>query len=99
VFGDFSVLFKFPSGPHDYGRLFHIRPGSQRPSEISEFQIARGNAVSLAVLGFGQDADGEIYLMGNVSGVPFRSDGVIMRLAPHEHDGDEHDHRDEEAHD
>jgi glucose/arabinose dehydrogenase len=101
VFGDFSVLFKFPSGPHDYGRLFHLRRGSQRGvlSEISEFHIARGNAVSLAVLGFGQDAEGEIYIMGNVSGVPFGTGGVVMRLAPHEHAGDDHDGRDQEADD
>jgi len=91
VFGDFSVLFKFPSGPHDYGRLFHIRPGPRRGelSPISELQIAGGNAVSLAVLGFGQDADGEIYVMGNVSGVPFGTDGVVMRLAPHVRMGEE----------
>ncbi len=64
LFGDFSVLFKFPSGPHDYGRLFHLNPSHGRGlRRIREFQIARGNAVSLAVLGFGQDADGEVYLV------------------------------------
>ena len=27
VFGDFSLLFKFPLGPHDYGRIFWVIPG------------------------------------------------------------------------
>jgi hypothetical protein len=30
----------------------------------------------------GQDAAGEIYSMGNINGVPFGSDGVVLRLAP-----------------
>lgn len=37
---------------------------------------------TLAVLGMGQDADGEIYTMGNISGVPFGSQGAVLRLAP-----------------
>ena len=28
IFGDFALLFKFPSGPHDYGRLFVTDTGS-----------------------------------------------------------------------
>jgi hypothetical protein len=34
------------------------------------------------VLGIGQDSGGEIYAMGNINGVPFGSDGVVLRLAP-----------------
>jgi glucose/arabinose dehydrogenase len=37
---------------------------------------------TLAVLGMGQDAHGEIYTMGNISGLPFGSGGVVLRLAP-----------------
>ena len=32
VFGDFSLLFKFPRGPHDYGRLFTIDAGRRQGS-------------------------------------------------------------------
>jgi Glucose / Sorbosone dehydrogenase len=92
VFGDFSRLFKFPAGPHDYGRLFHIPGGGgQGLRRIREFHIIPSNAINLALLGFGQDAAGEVYAMGNVSGLPFPSDGeppmpipngVVVRLVP-----------------
>jgi glucose/arabinose dehydrogenase len=88
IFGDFARVFKFPSGPHDYGRLFHIQghpPGDDHDGglrRIREFHIQGGNAISLAVLGFGQDAAGEIYVLGNVSGIPFGTQGVVVRLAP-----------------
>jgi Glucose / Sorbosone dehydrogenase len=84
IFGDFANIFKFPSGPHDYGRLFHIpRPAGKPKSllQIREFQIQGGNSLGLALLGFGQDANGEIYVLGNVSGLPFGTQGVVLRLA------------------
>jgi hypothetical protein len=100
VFGDFSRLFNFPSGPHDYGRLFHLNAESngQELRDIFEFHITPSNAPNLAVLGFGLDAAGEIYLLGNKSGVPFGDGGVILRLTPtaqvddddHENDDDGH---------
>jgi hypothetical protein len=31
----------------------------------------------------GQDASGEVYVLGNISGVPFGTEGVVLRLAPH----------------
>jgi glucose/arabinose dehydrogenase len=37
---------------------------------------------TLAVLGMGQDASGELYVMGNVSGTPFGAGGVVLRIAP-----------------
>jgi hypothetical protein len=84
IFGDFSRLFNFPSGPHNYGRLFHINAESHAPHlrAIREFHITPSNAPNLAVLGFGEDARGEIYVLGNVSGLPFGAGGVILRLAP-----------------
>ena len=86
VFADFSLLFKFPFGPHDYGRLFtmsahgghhehgggHHRGGLRR---ISELMVVPGGAISLAVLGMGEDAKGEIYVSGNISGLPFPDAG------------------------
>jgi glucose/arabinose dehydrogenase len=98
VFGEFSLLFKFPSGPHDYGRLFIINAGGSDGHvdsgqgsgdqarhglrRVSELQVLPGSKVSLAVLGIGQDAHGEIYVMGNVSGVPFGNNGRVLRLTP-----------------
>lgn len=98
LFGDFSRLFNFPSGPHNYGRLLHVKADSSGGGlrNIREFQITPSNAPNLAVLGFGQDANGEVYVLGNVSGVPFGTGGVIVRLAPApDHEG-EHDHDDDE---
>jgi glucose/arabinose dehydrogenase len=101
VFGEFSFVFNFPSGPHNYGRLLSIAsgPGGLRP--IAEFQdfdeaitaigLSEGSNAcplsgvappTLAVLGMGQDANGEVYVMGNINGVPFGSDGVVLRIAP-----------------
>lgn len=37
--------------------------------------------IGLALLGFGQDAAGEVYVLGNISGTPFGTDGVVQRLA------------------
>ena len=36
---------------------------------------------TLGVLGMGEDAKGEIYVTGNVTGFPAGSDGVVLRLA------------------
>jgi glucose/arabinose dehydrogenase len=88
VFADFSLLFKFPTGPHDYGRLLTFTPGGgqdgrdlielltnprggQGLRRINELLVIPGGSVSLAVLGIGQDAHGELYVTGNVSGLPF----------------------------
>ena len=98
VFGDFSRLFNFPSGPHNYGRLFHIGADSRgrQLQAIHEFHITPSNAPNLAVLGLGEDAEGEIYLLGNISGVPFGTGGVILRLAPVADDEDDHSHHDDD---
>ena len=91
IFGDFSRLFNFPGGPHDYGRLFHVNAdsGGQRLRAISEFQITPSNAPNLAVLGFGEDAQGEVYVLGNVSGIPFGTSGVVLQLVPSDHHADD----------
>src|SRR5688500_11501326 len=84
VFADFSLLFKFPRGPHDYGRLF-VQPAGDSGNalrKISELLVLPGGAVSLALLGSGVDTNGEIYMSGNVSGLPFGNTGVVVRLVP-----------------
>jgi glucose/arabinose dehydrogenase len=72
VFGDFL------NPPDDSGRLFFL----QRNNRILEFQLAGQETLGLRVLGFGQDINGEIYLLANETGVPFGSTGVVLRLAP-----------------
>ncbi len=71
VFGDFARTFNAD------GRLFYLQ-GNQ----ILEFQLRDRPALSLALLGFGQDAAGEIYVMANSTGVPFGATGVVLRIAP-----------------
>ena len=87
AFGDFSLLFKFPRGPHDYGRLFVTNAGSHGLNEISQLHVIPGGALSLALLGWGQDASDELYVLGNISGVPFPDaagvpTGRVLKLVP-----------------
>ena len=92
IFGDFSVIFRFPVGPQDYGRLFHLNPrggkGLRKTGrgkglrEIKEFQILPSNRLSMSLLGSGQDANGELYPMGNISGLPFFDEGVVLKIVP-----------------
>ena len=94
VFGDFARVFRFPSGPNDSGRLFVLQKnpmtGLRKISELHfpgqgglGLQNQQGTeGIGLAVLGFGRDAAGELYVLGNISGTPFGTGGVVMRLAP-----------------
>jgi len=84
IFGDFSVIFRFPIGPQGHGRLFHLQPGppGQNLQEIEELQIVPSNRLSMALLGWGEDADGELYPMGNISGLPFFDEGVVLKMVP-----------------
>jgi glucose/arabinose dehydrogenase len=84
VFADFSLLFKFPRGPHDYGRLFVMQADDEMEGlrEISEMLVLPGGSISLAVLGSGEDTAGEHYVTGNVFGVPFGNSGVVVRIVP-----------------
>lgn len=38
---------------------------------------------TLAVLGMAEDASGELYVMGNILGVPFGTGGVVLRITAH----------------
>jgi glucose/arabinose dehydrogenase len=102
VFGEFSRVFNFPSGPHNFGRLLYLSQKKTATDKLLNIQEFNGfsDAVAavglsagpgaceglfpptLAVLGMGQDAQGEVYTMGNINGVPFGSQGVVLRLAP-----------------
>jgi len=73
VFGDFSLGFFMPAG-----RLFYAElPGG----EIKEFILGLDNRdLGLFVKGFGQDADGELYLLAGTNLGPFRSDGQVLKI-------------------
>jgi glucose/arabinose dehydrogenase len=72
VFGDFL------NPPDASGRLFFL----QKNNRILEFQIAGQDTLGMRLLGFGQDAFGELYVLANETGVPFGDTGVVLRLAP-----------------
>ena len=91
VFGDFSRFTE--TGINNDGSLFFLSKKNVvgkkqiKQSKILEFEIAGRERLGLAVLGFGQDASGEIYVLGNETGVPFGigSDldiptGVVLRI-------------------
>jgi len=58
------------------GRLFHLVAAGQ----MREFNLQ--NPIDMSPLGFGQDSDGEIYLMVNSTGTPSGGTGVVYRLDP-----------------
>lgn len=70
VFGDFAQTF------NNDGRLFHLM-GDQ----VVEFPLGQ-DALGLSLLGFGQDASGELYVLANGTGVPFGTTGVVLRIDP-----------------
>lgn len=82
IFGDFARTFAAD------GRLFYLRKrevvtGSHiARSSIAELRLVGQDALHLALLGFGQDASGEIYVLANGGGVPFDTTGVVLRIAP-----------------
>ncbi|MFP3915781.1 MAG: PQQ-dependent sugar dehydrogenase [Actinomycetota bacterium] len=79
VFGDFLDL------ADGRGRLLHFATPNQKPgglhhSRIRESAVAGLDGTGLRVLGLGQDADGELYLLTNQTGTPFGDTGAIHRV-------------------
>ncbi|MBX3616821.1 PQQ-dependent sugar dehydrogenase [Nitrosomonas sp.] len=71
VFGDVS---KTGSGD---GRIFYTDG-----SAIFELDLADRAQPGFWVLGFGQDGDGELYVLGNTTGTPFGETGTVYKLIP-----------------
>jgi hypothetical protein len=85
VFGDYTRITE--TGINNDGRLFYLNKkdivkDGFKTSRIFEFRLIGQERVGLAVLGFGQDAQGELYLLGNATGTPFGDTGVVLRIAP-----------------
>jgi len=78
IFGDWSRSFGTPAG-----RLFYLTP----TNAIREFRLQGAPSLPLFVHGFGQDASGELYVLGNTTGIPFpnaegKNTGVVLRIDP-----------------
>ncbi len=89
VFGDYSRGF-FSST----GRLFT----ASLPGGPAELRLATGQALGLGVLGIGEDAEGELYVLGKSgarpgnTGItdPTNTSGVVLRIVdPNRHGGDD----------
>ena len=72
IFGDFG------SFTADAGRVFYLDGNLQ----IRAFDIPPNGTLPLAVNGFAEDADGEIYVLANATGTPFGDTGVVLRIDP-----------------
>lgn len=81
VFGDFTNTGFFTPG----GRLF---VGDLGTGQIEELVLGLDNrALGMFVKGFGQDADGELYVLAGTNLGPFRDDagqgyGVVLKIIP-----------------
>ena len=75
VFGDFSRSFGAPDG-----RIFYADLST---GQINEFNYAGMSSLGLFIKGFGEDANGEIYLLGSKTLGPAGNTGVVVEiLAP-----------------
>ncbi|MPY89549.1 MAG: CHRD domain-containing protein [Luteitalea sp.] len=76
VFGDNA----HPAGGG--GRLFFLQKNGplHKKNRVREFRLAGMETLGLSLLGFGQDARGELYLLANQEGVPFGETGVVLQL-------------------
>lgn len=71
VFGDFF----HPASVS--GRLFYLGKDNQ----IRELPLADRETLGFSLLGFGEDADGELYVLASETGTPFGDTGVVLRVA------------------
>jgi glucose/arabinose dehydrogenase len=86
VFGNYSTDFNTSNG-----RLFYL----DNQNQAKEFRIGRQAKLGMSVLGIGQDARGELYVLGKsgaTSGNIGITDtknksGVVMKLVPHKSSG------------
>lgn len=76
VFGDWSRSFGTPNG-----RLFYLTA----TNTVREFDLPGSQTLGIFLNGFGQDNAGELYALGNTTGIPFpnaegKNTGVVLRL-------------------
>jgi glucose/arabinose dehydrogenase len=84
LFGDFSQFTE--SGVNNAGRLFYlnkkdiVKDNLVKNSKTFELALYGQDALGRSLLGFGQDASGELYVLANEVGVPFGDTGVVLRI-------------------
>ena len=59
------------------GRIFY-----SDDSGILELDLTEREQPGFWILGFGQDGDGELYVLGNTTGTPFGTTGTVYKLIP-----------------
>lgn len=64
------------------GRLFASDPGDNGTGNggFSELRIYGQSGLGLSLLGFGEDASRDVYVLANATGVPSGDTGVVMRI-------------------
>ncbi|MGI9336111.1 MAG: PQQ-dependent sugar dehydrogenase [Gammaproteobacteria bacterium] len=84
VFGDFSRSFR----PAE-GRLFWL-DADGTPTDIFEFRTEQADVmVGRYLLGFGEDEDGELYVLTSKNLAPMGSAGEVFRIVDPDADGDD----------
>jgi glucose/arabinose dehydrogenase len=86
VFGNYSTDFSTSNG-----RLFYLDSQNQ----VKEFRIDGKAKLGISVLGIGQDARGELYVLGKSGATPSNigitdpknKSGVVLKLVPHKSSG------------
>lgn len=76
VFGDTSRRLN-----NEHGRVFYL-------DENGQIFEALDGPLGVAVLGFGQDVAGEVYVMVNEPGIPFGDAGMVLKVVPECPDGE-----------
>lgn len=77
VFGDWSRSFRQPDGT-----LFAATPGGAGPWRMQELQVhgMPGGRLGRYVIGFGEDDEGEVYVLTSRSTGPTGTSGEVLRL-------------------
>lgn len=88
IFGEYNRPDATETEPTGHGRIFFLnrrdlaRDRFIRRSCIKEMRFAEQEELGLYLLGFGRDAAGEIYVLGNMTGIPFEETGVVWKIVP-----------------
>jgi glucose/arabinose dehydrogenase len=77
VFGDFSDGTNSGNGRVMYVDEADSADPERRTPKV--FNLINGHT-NLFVLGFGEGADGELYVLANKTGIPFGDDGIVMKI-------------------
>lgn len=86
IFGDYTRFTE--DGVNNDGRLFFLNKKNivsdrmVKGSKIFEFQLVGQETLGMAMMGLGQDASGELYVLANEVGIPFGTTGVVLKIVP-----------------